>query len=239
MPHRYFLDELQDKKAILIGDNAHHLANVMRGKIGDKIILCDGKGTDFEAVISCVSAQRVELDIYSTMVSVSEAHIGVTLYVGYPKADKLEWILQKGTELGAIRFVPFYSKFCVIKPKNEELKNQRYNKIVLEAAKQSGRGIVPTVEMPMTYEQMLKDALKSEAAFFCYEGGGASLHSRLSGVKTVSIITGSEGGFSPDEAQKATEAGCFTIGLGPRILRCETAPLAALSSVMTLTGNLQ
>ena len=121
----------------------------------------------------------------------------------------------------------------------EEQKNLRYNRIAFEAAKQSGRGVVPQVELPVTYKQMLADAARNDAAFFCYEAGGEPLLSRLGGAETIGLITGSEGGFSPEEAAAAREAGCVQIGLGPRILRCETAPLAALAAVMTLTGNLQ
>ena len=129
--------------------------------------------------------------------------------MGYPKQDKLETIVQKAVELGAVRIVPFFSRYCVAAPKKEEQKNLRYNRIAFEAAKQSGRGVVPQVELPVTYKQMLADAARNE------------------------------GGFSPEEAAAAREAGCVQIGLGPRILRCETAPLAALAAVMTLTGNLQ
>lgn len=99
--------------------------------------------------------------------------------------------------------------------------------------------MVPQVELPVTYKQMLADAARNDAAFFCYEAGGEPLLSRLGGAETIGLITGSEGGFSPEEAAAAREAGCVQIGLGPRILRCETAPLAALAAVMTLTGNLQ
>ena len=150
-----------------------------------------------------------------------------------------ETIVQKAVELGAVRVVPFFSRYCVAAPKKEEQKNLRYNRIAFEAAKQSGRGVVPQVELPVTYKQMLADAARNDAAFFCYEAGGEPLLSRLGGAETIGLITGSEGGFSPEEAAAAREAGCVQIGLGPRILRCETAPLAALAAVMTLTGNLQ
>lgn len=239
MPHRYFTSEINGDKAALNKEDSRHFATVMRGKIGEELVLCDGQGTDYIAKAISIATDKVELDIITFNASVSEATIGVTLYIGYPKADKLELILQKGTELGAVRFVPFFNKFCVVKPKNEEEKNKRYNKIVYEAAKQSGRGVIPVVDMPLQYEAMLKDAAKQDVAFFCYEGGGDSLHSRLSTAKAVSVITGSEGGFSKDDASKAAKGGCVSISLGNRILRCETAPIAALAAIMTLTGNLQ
>lgn len=239
MPHRYFTNEINGNMAALSKEDSRHFACVMRGKTGEELVLCNGSGTDYLAKTVSVLPEKVDLEIISCSKSVSEATIGVTLYIGYPKSDKLEQILQKGTELGAVKFVPFFNKFCVVKPKNELEKNKRYNKIVYEAAKQSGRGTIPTVEMPLEYDEMLKQATKHDAAFFCYEGGGDSLHSRLSTAKAVSVITGSEGGFSRPDFEKALNSGCIPIGLGNRILRCETAPIAALAAIMTLTGNLQ
>ena len=219
MPHRYFTTDISGGTAVLSGADAHHLAHVMRARPGETVTLCDGKGTDYACAVRGFGPDTVELEILSSSTSVSEPGVRVTLYVGYPKQDKLETIVQKAVELGAVRVVPFFSRYCVAAPKKEEQKNLRYNRIAFEAAKQSGRGVVPQVELPVTY--------------------GEPLLSRLGGAETIGLITGSEGGFSPEEAAAAREAGCVQIGLGPRILRCETAPLAALAAVMTLTGNLQ
>ena len=228
MPHRYFTTDISGGTAVLSGADAHHLAHVMRARPGETVTLCDGKGTDYACAVRGFGPDTVELEILSSSASVSEPGVRVTLYVGYPKQDRLETIVQKAVELGAVRIVPFFSRYCVAAPKKEEQKNLRYNRIAFEAAKQSGRGVVPQV-----------DAARNDAAFFCYEAGGEPLLSRLGGAETIGLITGSEGGFSPEEAAAAREAGCVQIGLGPRILRCETAPLAALAAVMTLTGNLQ
>ena len=239
MPHRYFTTDISGGTAVLSGADAHHLAHVMRARPGETVTLCDGKGTDYACAVRSFGPDTVELEILSSSASVSEPGVRVTLYVGYPKQDRLETIVQKAVELGAVRIVPFFSRYCVAAPKKEEQNNLRYNRIAFEAAKQSGRGVVPQVELPVTYKQMLADAARNDAAFFCYEAGGEPLLSRLGGAETIGLITGSEGGFSPEEAAAAREAGCVQIGLGPRILRCETAPLAALAAVMTLTGNLQ
>ena len=255
MPHRYFTTDISGGTAVLSGADAHHLAHVMRARPGETVTLCDGKGTDYACAVRGFGPDTVELEILSSSASVSEPGVRVTLYVGYPKQDRLETIVQKAVELGAYAVVPVETRRCVVKldakkaqkkvtrcvaaPKKEEQKNLRYNRIAFEAAKQSGRGVVPQVELPVTYKQMLADAARNDAAFFCYEAGGEPLLSRLGGAETIGLITGSEGGFSPEEAAAAREAGCVQIGLGPRILRCETAPLAALAAVMTLTGNLQ
>ncbi len=238
MPHRYFTNEFTDKTAYLRGADAHHLARVMRAKKGERVILCDGRGTDYVCAVRGFAEACVELDILSSTPSVSEPTVRVTLYVGCPKQDKLETIIQKAVELGAVRVVPFFSRYCVAAPKNEEKKNERYSRIAAEAAKQCGRGIIPAVALPVTYEEMLREAVRSDAAYFCDEAGGETLLSRSDRAETIGIITGSEGGFSREEAERARAAGCIPISLGPRILRCETAPLAALAAVMTLTGNL-
>ena len=240
MPHRYFTTDIADGSAYLNGADAHHLAVVLRAKAGDDVTVCDGLGTDYACRVRLAGKERVEMDIISSHPSESEPHTAVTLYVGYPKQDKLETIIQKATELGAVRVVPFFSRYCVAAPKNEEKKNVRYQRVALEAAKQSGRGRVPEVAMPLSFDEMLRDAAACDTVLFCDEAGGAPLHSRLKDTAhSVAIVTGSEGGFSREEAEKAAAAGFLPVGLGPRILRCEAAPLAALSVVMALTGNLQ
>lgn len=239
MPHRYFSTEITENTVFLRGADAHHLAHVMRARAGERVTVCDGRGTDYVCAVRALHADAVELEIVSGAASVSEPSVLVTLYAGYPKQEKLETIVQKAVELGAVRVVPFFSRYCVAAPKKEEQKNERYRRIALEAAKQSGRGVVPRVDLPLRYAEMLADAAQNDLALFCYEAGGAPLHSRLGDAKRIGVITGSEGGFSPEEAEAARAAGCALISLGPRILRCETAPLAALAAIMTLTGNLQ
>lgn len=244
MSHLYFTKLIAGNTALLSDEDAAHLYRVMRAKEGDRLTLCDGQGMEYDAALTRVSADGVEAEILSTRPCASEASVRVTLYVGLAKGDKLELIIQKATELGAAKIVPFVSRYCVAKPKNEEKKAERWQKIAREAAKQSGRGLVPQVTAPVTFAQMLKQAAEEDVAFFFYEAGGEPLyhdhqvHSRLADAKSIAVITGAEGGFAADEAQQAAQAGCVTAGLGPRILRCETAPLAALSALMVLTGNL-
>ena len=150
-------------------------------------------------------------------------------------------------ELGCTHFVPFFSRYCVAAPKKEEQKNERYNRIAFEAAKQCGRGVLPDVALPLPNFGALCRSLEGyDLVLFCYECGGAPLRQLLAeatpadGEKLkIAIITGAEGGFAAEEAEMAAKAGAKTVGLGPRILRCETAPLAVVSAVMTLTGNLE
>lgn len=250
MPHRYFTTEVSNGTAVLRGKDAHHLSRVMRAKLGETVILCDGKAVEYTAVITGFGEDTVEFSVEEGYPSTAEPDIEVTLYAGYPKQDKLEDIIRHGVELGCTSFVPFFSRYCVAAPKKEEQKNIRYNKIAAEAAKQCGRGILPTVELPRkNFHAVCKELDQYDLVLFFYECGGASLRTLLEQAQAdlfdrqehlkLAVITGSEGGFAPEEAAAAAQAGAKTVGLGPRILRCETAPLAVLAAVMTLTGNLE
>ena len=240
---RFFVEPYQvleeEHRITLTGPDLNHMKNVLRMRIGEDVWISDGSEKEYHCTIEEFQEDSAVLHILYAQESQYELPSRIYLFQGLPKGDKMELIIQKAVELGAVRIVPFFSRYCVAAPKKEEQKNMRYNRIAFEAAKQSGRGVVPQVELPVTYKQMLADAARNDAAFFCYEAGGEPLLSRLGGAETIGLITGSEGGFSPEEAAAAREAGCVQIGLGPRILRCETAPLAALAAVMTLTGNLQ
>ena len=230
MPHRYFTTEIADGTAVLRGTDAHHLARVMRARMGDTVILCDGSAVEYTATITGFGDDCVEFSVEPGYPSAAEPSVEVTLLAGYPKQDKLEQIIKHGVELGAAHVVPFFSRYCVAAPKKEEQKNERYNRIALEAAKQCGRGVLPDVALVL----------------FCYECGGAPVRQLLAEAapadgkkRKIAIVTGAEGGFAAEEAEMAAKAGAKTVGLGPRILRCETAPLAVLAAVMTLTGNLE
>ena len=249
MPHRYFTTQVwpDEGRAVLQGPDAHHLARVMRAKAGDTVILCDGNAVEYTATITGFGEDEVEFSVEAGYPSAAEPSVEVTLLAGYPKQDKLEQIIRHGVELGCRHFVPFFSRYCVAAPKKEEQKNVRYNRIAYEAAKQCGRGVLPDVTLPLpNFGAVCRTFGAYDLVLFCYECGGAPLRQLLAGVPApadrplrIAVVTGAEGGFAPEEAAAASAAGARTVGLGPRILRCETAPLAVLSAVMTLTGNLE
>ena len=247
MPHRYFTAEVGNGRAALNGTDAHHLADVMRAKIGENVILCDAHAVEYVGTITSIQPGRVEFTVTEGYPSAAEPTVDVTLLVGYPKQDKLEQVIRHGVELGCTHFVPFFSRYCVAAPKKEEQKNERYNRIAFEAAKQCGRGVLPDVALPLPNFGALCRSLEGyDLVLFCYELGGAPLRQLLADAQPadgqrlkIALITGAEGGFAAEEAEMAANAGVKTVGLGPRILRCETAPLAVLSAVMTLTGNLE
>ena len=241
MAHRYFTNNIVGNTAKITGDDANHLIKVLRVKIDDTLNLFDNFGMDYIVKITNISPSNIECLILSKTKNDTEPDINVTLYVGYPKSDKLEFIIQKAVELGAVKIVPFFSKYCVVTPKKEEQKNIRYNKIAYEAVKQSGRGIIPTVELPISFKEMINQQSNYDLSLFCYEAqdkdSSIPLNTLLNQSKNISIITGSEGGFDENEAELALQ-NTNVISLGKRILRCETAPIVALTSVMLLTDNL-
>ena len=242
MPHRYFTKELSGGRAALTGGDAHHLADVMRARPGDEVVLCGPDGLEYTGTVTALLPGRVEFSVSEGAPGKAEPDVELTLFAGYPKQGKLEEIIQHSVELGVRTVVPFFSRYCVAAPKKEEVKNQRYNRIAAEAAKQAGRGLLPTVEMPLLrFEEVCARFKNYDLVLFFYEGGGAPLRQLLrpGTAKRIALVTGSEGGFSAEEAVAAAAAGAQTVGLGPRILRCETAPLAALTAALLLTGNLE
>jgi 16S rRNA (uracil1498-N3)-methyltransferase len=250
---RYFVPEGQmgPFSVTLEGDDARHLAAVMRSKPGDCFIACDGKGRDVLAKIVSVDKENVQADITEELTSQAEMAWKVTVAQSLPKGDKLEIVIQKGTEAGATSFQPFLSHRTVVQydERKEAKRLDRWRKIAKEAAEQSHRSIVPNVQTVSTWKALLKQFAEYELILFCYEeegrsGGGLRdlLSSFRSQMTTVSprilIIIGPEGGFTAQEADAAVASGAKLIGLGRRILRTETAALYALACLAYESGEL-
>lgn len=237
---RFFVAPIEEDTAVISGQDAHHIARVLRMQVGDALTLCDAHGTDYACEITALSDGEVSLRVCDRVPSATEPTTAVTLYQGLPKSEKMEWIIQKCVEIGITRIVPVAMSRCVVKLNGAdgEKKRTRWQKIAAGAAEQSGRGIIPKIAAPISFDAMLS-ALKEEYAVTFYEGGGVSL-STLVGEDTrqVSIVIGPEGGFSLEEIEKLRQNGARIATLGKRILRCETAPLVALSVIMQLTGNM-
>ena len=180
MPHRYFTAEVGNGRAALNGTDAHHLADVMRAKIGENVILCDAHAVEYVGTITSIQPGRVEFTVTEGYPSAAEPTVDVTLLVGYPKQDKLEQVIRHGVELGCDHFIPFFSRYCVAAPKKEEQKNERYNRIAFEAAKQCGRGILPDVALPLpNFGAVCRSLDQYDLVLFCYECGGAPLRLSL------------------------------------------------------------
>ncbi len=213
--------------------------------VGECITVCDTSGVEYECKISGFEEdRRVMLDILSKERSQTEPPMKIALFQALSKGDKLDTVIQKSVECGASVIVPFESERCVVRAKEEaeQRKTERRMRIAEEAAKQSGRGILPCVLPTVSFDKMLGMAAEFDTVLFCYEGEGTQPIGRLlatclerkheNTMPSIAVIVGSEGGFSPDEAQKAAQMGFCLTGLGKRILRTETAPIFALSCII-------
>ena len=236
---RFFKDITPDN-AVLDGADGAHIRRSLRMQVGEMLTVCNGKGTDYTCRIAAFDGDSVRLSIEATTPNKTEPTARVTLYMGLPKADKLEWVIQKAVELGVDTVVPVVTSRSIVKldAASASKKQERWQRIAAEAAGQSERGVIPTVELPISFAVACK-RMAAEKLLILYEGGGQTMETLLSPAdKQVSLFVGPEGGISPEEVAAMQQAGGVCTTLGPRILRCETAPIAALAVTMHLTGNL-
>ena len=245
MPKFFVLpDKIKDGIITIETSDAAHIRRVLRLGTGDRITVCDSTGTDYEAQISAINDKAVICEVIASHKNKSEPNISVTIYQALPKASKMEYIIQKNTELGAVRIVPCALSRCVVKldGSDAEKKRSRWQKIADEAAKQCGRGILPEITAVHTFSEAVKEMQASDLCFVPYE---CETNNRLRTVLTksenplsISFMIGPEGGFAPEEIDliKAYKIPCIT--LGPRILRTETAAEAVLSMVMYELGDI-
>ncbi len=237
---RFFTNVTDENHIIIEGDDARHIGRSLRMKIGDNItVTC--KGTDYHCTIATISDSVVTLNLVEKHICESEPSIRLVLFQAIPKGDKFETILQKAIELGASEIVPVLTRRCVSRPTEKDFtkKLKRYEKISESAAKQSGRGIIPKVHSMVTLDKAIELMQCNDLNYILYENGGERFSAeRLKDVHSVGVFIGSEGGFDSEEVLKVTQNGGVPIWLGERILRCETAPLSAITIIMHLTGNM-
>lgn len=238
---RFFTEETNGTQAVIRGDDAAHIAKVLRMGLGESLTVCDCAGHDHLCRITEVSPKAVLLEITETLPSQSEPSVEVILYQALPKTDKMELIVQKCVELGVKRVVPVLTSRCVSRPDEKALKSkvERWGRIASEAAKQCGRGLLPEVTAVADFKQAVAELARHEQRVLFYERAGGFFSQTLDPkAKDFGIMVGPEGGFDEAEAEYAAAQGVALAGLGPRILRTETAPICALSVIMYATGNL-
>ena len=233
---RFFVDSVEGDFVEINGEDARHIALSLRMKNGEHLVLCDGKGREADAVIREAFPESVVLDVVERKDSAAEPKTEVILYQALPKFDKLEYIVQKSVELGVSKIVPVLTSRCISRPDEKTMKKklERLRKISDEAAKQSGRGKLPEVGEMLTFKNAVLKMCEAETPIFFFEHAEYPLREIMAKREggTISMMVGSEGGFSDEEAAFAAEHGALIASLGPRILRCETAPVAALSAIM-------
>lgn len=228
--------------AIMKGRDAEHV-RVLRLRPGEDMIICDGQGTDYKCRLVSADKEQVEAEVIEVVPCPAEPSAKVTVLCGLPKGDKTDYIIQKCVEAGAYEIMFFDSERCIAKPEKPEKKLERWQRIAEEAAKQSGRGIIPQVRYEADFVAVLNDALHTDLPLFMYETGERetirdAIEHTASPIASAAIITGPEGGFAEFEADMARKLGMHICSMGERILRCETAPVVALTALMYGTGNL-
>ena len=239
---RFFVDKdeiitnLGETKIIVKGEDAHHISRSLRMAVGEKIEICDKCGTVYSCVLSSFTDKEVVATAESSYQVDTESKVKVTLYQALPKSDKMETIIQKSVECGVYKIVPFRSEFCVVKLDSRDgvKKRERWQKIAEGASKQSGRGIIPEVALPLDFKIAIESAMGNDLVIFCNEREKESNLKNIlkgTGAKSIAVIIGAEGGFSEKEAMYILGKGAKSVTLGKRILRCETAPTFVLGII--------
>lgn len=243
---RFFMDHVdpQQSTMVITGRDAEHI-KVLRMRPGEALTICDGKGTDIHCTLVSSDGKTAYAQVQEVVPSKSEATVQIRIFAGLAKGDRVDYVIQKCTEMGAAEIVFFNCDRCVVRldpKKGADKKVERWQRIAEEAAKQSGRGIIPTVRYLDSFTETLAEASQSSLKLFLYETGDRmSMKQAIRAAlpcNTASVITGPEGGFTQAEAEQARQAGFSVCAMGPRILRCETAPLIPLTAILYETSNL-
>lgn len=236
-----FFGKNDGEKAYITGEDAKHIGTVLRMCIGELAVICDNEYNDFLCRIASIQKELVEFDILDSRANEAKPGVEITLFQCLPKSDKMDFIVQKATELGASKIVPVLSKRCISRPDEKSVvkKILRWEKIAEEASKQCGGGKIPEIGKMTDFKAAVSEYSKIGTGILFYECGGKSLSELpVKEASKIGVFIGSEGGFEPEEAELAENNGIIPATLGKRILRCETAPVAALSILMNLTGNM-
>ncbi len=223
----------------ITGGDVNHIKNVLRLRIGEHVVVSDGRGRDYTCRIAQIGTDVVICNIEDINDNFAELPVEVTLFQGYPKSDKMDLIVQKMVELGVHRIVPVFTARTIVKldQKKAAKKTDRYRTIAESAAKQSGRGIIPEIAEPVSFAEALELAKELDMNIIPYEEAEGMEQARriISGIRghrSLGVFIGPEGGFAREEVEQAQAIGAECITLGHRILRTETAGLAVMSIIM-------
>lgn len=260
--HRFFVhpEWLQENRLVIQGDLVHQIRNVLRMRPGDRIIALDNSGWEYQVGLDSIEKDAVTGQILQKTLAPGEPRTKIRLYQGVLRGRNLEWVLQKGTELGIVEFVPLISDRCLMSSLDDisAAKITRWQRIILEAAEQSRRGRLPRLQPPLMFSQACEQTRQEGLALMPWEGehqvslqdvlgkedqrqeAGDEARSRHPKRRpfALSLIVGPEGGFTDDEAALARRYGIRTLTLGPRVLRAETAGLVAAAAILYEFGDL-
>ncbi|MBP7052504.1 MAG: 16S rRNA (uracil(1498)-N(3))-methyltransferase [Phycisphaerae bacterium] len=245
--NRFFIlaSDLQDDRVRLSPEQSHQVQQVLRLRTGDRIVALDSTGMEYDVTLTTVEKRAVVGQVTASRQARGEPTVHLTLFQSVLAREKFEWVLQKGTEVGVSRFVPVLTERSLVRVKTiEDNKLDRWHRILLEAAEQSHRGRVPDLDQIALFKDMLSDLAHFDRCLIAATSGPTrSLKEALSpGDKplvSVAVLIGPEGGFSDDEVRQVCDHGAVPIGLGPRILRTETAAVVVPALVLHELGELQ
>lgn len=236
---RFYVDpeDVLGNSIIIRGEEANHIKNAVRMQVGDEFVAFDGSSTDYTCRVNSVG-KSIGADIIGSTENKAEPSINVTLYQAYPKSAKMNEIVQKAVELGAVGIVPFLSVRCVKRPEGQ---GDKLGRVALSAVKQCGRSVLPTVTDVQSFEDALELMKRHEQLIVCWEEERqVSLRQALeSDAKDIGIVIGSEGGFDAEEVDQIREMGGVIVTLGRRIMRTDTAGMAVLSAIFYDKGQME
>lgn len=244
--HRFFVsrEAVRDNRVVLRGTVVHQIRDVLRMHPGDEIVLLDNSGWAFRAELVTIDRDVVRGRMVDKWRFETEPRNHVTLYQGLLKGQKFDWVLQKGTELGITAFVPVLSERCIVGSVNDvsEVRLERWQRIIVQAAEQAGRAVLPALSTAMLFKHACELAARSGLSLIPWENerelGLREAMARLDRSKEVHLFIGPEGGFTEEEISQARDLGILPVSLGPRILRAETAGLAATAAILYDLGDL-
>jgi 16S rRNA (uracil1498-N3)-methyltransferase len=244
--HKFFTSKVNigKDKACILGDDVKHITNVLRLRKGEKVLISDGSRNEYICSISEMDKKIVTCEILESLENKSEAPVNITLYQALPKAQKMDLIVQKCIEIGVVTIKPVITGRVVVKSEDRDIsgKIERWRRISEEAAKQSGRGIIPEISMPVSFMDAVNEMGLMDAAFMPYEKENASGMRKIlrdkRDLNNVAIFIGPEGGFEESEVETAIQAGIKPVTLGPRILRTETAGFVTAAIILYEIGDM-
>jgi 16S rRNA (uracil1498-N3)-methyltransferase len=248
--YRFFVsaNQIHGPRLVLTGNQARQISSVLRMRETEQIIALDDRGWQYDVRLDKVSSDLVKGEVLTKELAIGEPQMELTLYQALLKKDSFEWVLQKGTELGIMHFVPLITQRCVVRQKTiKAAKLQRWRRIIREAAEQSGRGRLPELTAPVLLTEAFEHIAQYDQAFIPWEEEQEiSLLQALrenSGERLaasrIAIIIGPEGGFGEEEIASAQAFGVRPVTLGPRILRAETAAVVASALALSAAGELE
>lgn len=245
--HRFFISPqaIRDNRVVMRGTVVHQIRDVLRMEPGDEIVLLDNSGSAYRAELVTVDRDAVRGRVVDKWRLETEPAAHITLYQGLMKGQKFDWVLQKGTELGITAFVPLLSARCIIGAAEDvsATRLERWQKIIVEAAEQAGRAVLPSLSTAILFRSACESAVqRGELALIPWEGehttGLREALARAPKAREFHLFIGPEGGFADEEIELAKSLGIVSVSLGPRILRAETAGLAAAAALLYEKGDL-